>query len=169
VLAFGDSLTYGTGANEQESYPARLQQLISRQVVQSGVPGEVSAHALERLPGALDEVSPRLLLLCIGGNDFLRRLGKRQAAANVRAMVKMAKSRHIDVVLIGTPEPGLTLTPPGFYAEIAKEFSIPYQGDAIGEVLRHPDLKSDPIHPNSRGYRQIAERVAALLKKSGAL
>jgi len=169
VLAFGDSLTYGTGAREQESYPAQLAQLIGRRVVGSGVPGEVTAHALERLPGALDEYAPRLLLLCIGGNDFLRRLGKQQAAANVRAMVRLAKARHIEVVLIGTPEPGFTVTPPEFYAEIAKEFSIPYQGDAIGDVLRHANLKSDPIHPNAKGYRVIAERLAELLKKSGAL
>jgi lysophospholipase L1-like esterase len=169
VLAFGDSLTYGTGASEQESYPAQLAQLIERRVVGSGLPGEVSAHALERLPGALDEYSPRLLLLCIGGNDFLQRLGKQQAAANVRAMVRLARARHVEVVLIGTPEPGFTLTPPDFYAKIAHEFALPYQGDAIGEVLRHADLKSDPVHPNARGYHLIAERVAALLKKSGAL
>ena len=169
VLAFGDSLTYGTGASEQESYPAQLARLVGRRVVAAGVPGEVSAQALLRLPGALDEYSPRLLLLCIGGNDFLRRLGKQQAAANVRAMVRLAKERHVDVVLIGTPEPGFTVTPPEFYAEIAKEFAIPYQGDAIGYVLRHADLKSDPIHPNAKGYRLIAERVAEVLRKSGAL
>jgi acyl-CoA thioesterase-1 len=169
VLAFGDSLTYGTGASEQESYPAQLAQLIGRRVAGAGLPGEVSAHALERLPGALDEYSPRLLLLCIGGNDFLQRLGKQQAAANVRAMVRLARTRHVEVVLIGTPEPGFTLTPPDFYAEIANEFALPYQGDAIGEVLRHADLKSDPVHPNARGYHLIAERLAALLKKSGAL
>jgi acyl-CoA thioesterase-1 len=169
VLAFGDSLTYGTGAGEQESYPAQLAQLIGRRVVGAGVPGEVTAHALERLPGALDEYAPRLLLLCIGGNDFLRRLGKQQAAANVRAMVRLARARNIDVVLIGTPEPGFTVTPPEFYAEIAQEFAIPYLGDAIGDVLRHADLKSDPIHPNARGYHLIAQRVAALLKKRGAL
>src|SRR5882672_3675361 len=110
VLAFGDSLTYGTGAAENESYPAQLEKLIGRRVVRAGVPGEVSAQALERLPAALDEHSPRLLLLCIGGNDFLRRLGNQQAEGNVRAMVKLAKSRGIEVMLIGTPEPGFTVT-----------------------------------------------------------
>lgn len=73
-----------------------------------------SAQALERLPRALDEHSPRLMLLCIGGNDFLRRLGNAQAEANLRAMVKLARQRGVDVVLIGTPEPGLTLAPPAF-------------------------------------------------------
>lgn len=169
VLAFGDSLTHGTGAGESESYPAQLEQLIGRQVVRAGVPGEVTAQALARLPGMLDEHSPRLLLLCIGGNDFLRRLGNPQAEANVRAMVKLAKSRGIDVLLIGTPEPGFSITPPAFYAGIADEFRLPYEETAIADVLKDNALKSDPIHPNARGYRIIAERVADALKKSGAI
>jgi acyl-CoA thioesterase I len=169
VLAFGDSLTYGTGAAEDESYPAQLESLIGRRVVRAGVPGEVTAQALARLPQMLDEHSPRLLLLCIGGNDFLRRLGNRQAEANVRAMVNMARSRGIGVVLIGTPEPGFGVSPPAFYAGIAKEFGLPYEEGVMAEVLRDNGLKSDPIHPNARGYRLIAERVAERLRQSGAI
>src|SRR5688500_11560659 len=169
VLAFGDSLTFGTGAAEDESYPAQLEKLIQRRVVGAGVPGEVTAQALARLPAMLDEHAPRLLLLCIGGNDFLRRLGNRQAEDNVRAMVKLARARGIAVLLIGTPEPGFSVTPPAFYAAIAQEFGLPYEADVIGEVLRDASLKADPIHPNARGYRIIAERIAGALKQSGAL
>jgi lysophospholipase L1-like esterase len=169
VLAFGDSLTYGSGASEHESYPAQLEQLIGRRVVSAGVPGEVTARALARLPEVLDEHSPRLLLLCIGGNDFLRRLGNRQAEANVRAMVKLATTRGIGVMLIGTPEPGFTVSPPAFYAAIAEEFGLPYEGDVLGEVLKDASLKADPIHPNARGYRVIAERLAEALRRSGAI
>ena len=169
VLAFGDSLTYGTGAAEQESYPAQLEQLIGRHVVRAGIPGEVSSQALTRLPAVLDEHAPRLLLLCIGGNDFLQQLGLPQAEDNVRAMVKLARSRGVDVMLIGTPQPGFSVTAPGFYAAIAKEFHLPYEEGVIGEVLRDSSLKSDPVHPNAKGYRVIAERLAADLRKSGAI
>ena len=169
VLAFGDSLTYGTGASESESYPAQLSQLIGRAVVRAGVPGEVTADGLARLPETLDEHRPRLLLLLHGGNDFLRRLPKSQAADNLRAMIRVAQSRGVDVVLIGTPEPGLTVTPPEFYGEIAKEFGIPYEAAAIGKILRTAAHKSDPIHPNALGYRVLAERVAELLRNSGAI
>jgi lysophospholipase L1-like esterase len=169
VLAFGDSLTFGTGASEDESYPAQLERLIGRRVVRAGVPGEVTAQALERLPAALDEHAPRLLLLCIGGNDFLRRLGNRQAESNVRAMVKLARGRGVQVMLIGTPEPGLRVAPPQFYAGIAKEFGLPYEEALLSEVLKDSSLKSDQIHPNARGYRVIAERLAADLRKSGAI
>jgi lysophospholipase L1-like esterase len=169
ILAFGDSLTYGTGALESESYPAQLAQLIGRRVIGAGVPGEVTAQAVARLPAALDEHAPALLLLCIGGNDFLRQLGRRQAEDNVRAMVKLARSRGVGVLLIGTPEPGFTVRPPAFYAAIADEFGLPYEADVIGEVLRDERLKADPIHPNALGYRLIAERLAGALKQSGAL
>ncbi|HEU5176909.1 MAG TPA: arylesterase [Burkholderiales bacterium] len=169
VLAFGDSLTFGTGASEGESYPAQLESLIGRRVVRAGVPGEVTAQALARLPGALDEHAPRLLLLCIGGNDFLRRLGNQQAERNVREMVKLARSRGVAVMLIGTPEPGFAVTPPAFYSSIAKEFRLPYEEGIIGQVLKDASLKADPIHPNARGYRLIAERVADQLKQSGAI
>jgi lysophospholipase L1-like esterase len=169
VLAFGDSLTFGTGAAEEESYPAQLERLIGRRVVRAGIPGEVTAQALERLPAALDEHAPRLLLLCIGGNDFLRRLGNGQAESNVRAMVKLARTRGVQVMLIGTPQPGLLIAPPQFYAGIAKEFGLPYEEAVMTEVLKDPSLKSDEIHPNARGYRVIAERLAADLRKNGAI
>jgi lysophospholipase L1-like esterase len=169
VLAFGDSLTFGTGANERESYPAQLARLIGRRVVREGVPGEVSSAGLARLPSALDEHQPKLLLLCHGGNDFLQRQSKQTAAENVRAMIRLAKSRGIQVLLIGTPEPGLTVTPPDFYGEIAKEFRIPYEGDVLTKILRDSSLKSDQVHPNAQGYRLMAERVAELLRKSGAI
>ncbi|HEX7250544.1 MAG TPA: arylesterase [Burkholderiales bacterium] len=169
ILAFGDSLTYGTGANEDESYPAQLEKLVGRRVVRAGVPGEVTAQALARLPGALDEHAPRLLLLCIGGNDFLRRLGNAQAEANVRAMIQLAAGRGVQVFLIGTPEPGLKVSPPGFYARVAKELRVPYEESVITDVLTDASLKSDQVHPNARGYRIIAERIAQDLRKSGAL
>ena len=169
VLAFGDSLTFGTGASPEESYPAQLQSLIGRRVVNAGVPGEISGDGLRRLPDVLDEVQPKLLILCHGGNDFLRKLGDAEAAANLRAMIKLARDKGAGVVLIATPKPGLTLSPPDSYAEIAKEFAIPFDNDALRNVLRDNELKSDLVHPNAKGYAQIARIIAKLLTKAGAI
>jgi acyl-CoA thioesterase-1 len=169
ILAFGDSLTYGTGAAAEESYPAVLQGLLGRTVIRSGVPGEVTAESLARLPEVLDEHSPKLLILCIGGNDFLRQLSERQAAENIRAMVRLAKDRGVDVVLVGVPKFGIMVSPPDFYQQIAEEFHIPYEGGVLHEILLSRELKSDGIHPNASGYRLFAEAVAALLKKAGAV
>jgi len=169
LLAFGDSLTFGTGAQAEASYPAVLEKLIGRKVWSAGVPGEVSAAGLARLPSALDYYQPRLLLLCHGGNDFLRKLGDAQAAENLRAMVRLARQRGMDVVLIAVPKPGLLPSPPDFYAEIATEFALPHEEAALTAILRDNELKSDVAHPNARGYAKLAAAIAALLKKSGAL
>ena len=169
VLAFGDSLTYGTGASTPESYPAVLERLIGRKVVSAGIPGEVSATGLERLPEALEQTQPKLLILCHGGNDFLRKLPETQAAANVRAMVKLAREKGVEVVLVGVPKLGLTASPAGFYADIAREFRIPYDGEVLKKVLTDNELKSDWVHPNAKGYAHIAGSLAGLLKRAKAI
>ena len=169
VLAFGDSLTFGTGANEASSYPSQLERLIGRRVVRAGVPGEVSSAGLARLPQLLEEHHPELVILIHGGNDFLRRLAKNQAAGNLRAMVKLARDKGIAVVIVGVPEPGLLVSTVGFYADIAEELHLPYEGGILSTVLRNNALKSDLVHPNAEGYRKVAEALAQLLKEAGAI
>ena len=169
VLAFGDSLTYGTGAGTQEAYPNVLAKLLNRTVVGAGVPGETTADGLERLPAVLDEIKPRLMLLCMGGNDMLRKSDPASIESNLRAMVQMAKARGIGVALIGVPTPELFGSPPEFYGRLAKELSLPLENKVMQEVLFNHGLKSDPIHPNAKGYRRVAEAIAELLRRAGAV
>jgi acyl-CoA thioesterase-1 len=169
VLAFGDSITFGVGAEEGESYPERLEALIGRRVINAGVPGEVTGQGLARLSGVLEEDQPALLILCLGGNDMLRRMDDDQTARNLRAMVTIAKARGVDVLLLGVPKPGLLMSSADFYEEIAEEFNLPYEGEALTEVLSDGSLKSDPIHPNGQGYERLAQAIAALLEKAEAI
>jgi lysophospholipase L1-like esterase len=169
IVAFGDSLTYGTGAAEHESYPAVLAELIGHQVARSGVPGEVTAQGLQRLPEVIEEYRPRLVIVCLGGNDMLRRLAVAETRSNLRSIIKTIRDRGIAVVLIGVPQPALLSRPPEFYAELAKEFAIPYEGAILATILYAAEMKADPVHPNAQGYRRMAEAVAALLRKAGAI
>jgi acyl-CoA thioesterase I len=170
VLAFGDSLTYGTGANENESYPAVLATLIQRTVVRAGVPGETSAEGLRRLPEVLDEHQPRLMILCLGGNDFLRKMSEQQAENNLSQIIKLTRARGIAVMLLGVPKPVLFGGGSAeFYRKLAQEFNLPIEENIFGDVLHKNELKSDSVHPNAKGYRVVAEAVAGLLKKAGAL
>lgn len=169
VVAFGDSLTFGTGAVENESYPVVLGQLISRTVVRAGVPGEVTEGALARLQTVIDEHNPKLMIVCLGGNDMLRKVDEGQTKTNLRSIIKTLQSQGIAVVLVGVPRPALLTSAAPFYAEMAKEFGLPYEGKIVTDVLYQRDQKSDAIHPNAKGYRRMAEALAALLKKAGAV
>jgi lysophospholipase L1-like esterase len=61
------------------------------------------------------------------------------------------------------------LSPPPFYREIAAEMGLPVEEEALTMVLSDGSLRSDFIHPNAAGYRKLAESIAALLRKSGAV
>ncbi len=169
VLAFGDSITAGIGAGAGESYPDVLGKLIGRKVVNAGVPGEVSAEGLARLPELLEAQKPALLILCHGGNDLLQRLDQGQTAGNLRAMIRLARERGIAVLLVAVPAPDLSLKPPPFYAELAAKSGLPIEAKILARILGKGALKSDYVHPNAAGYRQLAEALATLLKKSGAI
>ena len=169
IVAFGDSLTYGTGAAENESYPAVLAQLIQRNVVRAGVPGETTVGGLARLEGVIAEHRPALVIVCLGGNDMLRKLDEAQTRSNLREIIRTIKGRGIAVALVGVPKPALITSAPAFYAELAQEFDLPYEGKVVTDVLYRAEFKADPIHPNAKGYRRIAEAIAELLKKAGAI
>jgi acyl-CoA thioesterase-1 len=169
IVAFGDSLTYGTGASEAESYPVVLGDLIKRKVVRAGVPGEVTSGGLARLESVIDEHQPKLMIVCLGGNDMLGKGAEAQIQANLREIIKTIKGRGVSVMLVGVPRPGLITDTAPFYAELAREFDIPYEGKIVIDVLYQRELKSDPIHPNAKGYRKMAEAIAKLLKKAGAV
>lgn len=169
IVAFGDSLTYGTGAAENESYPAVLAQLIGRRVVRAGVPGEVTAQGLARLPQVIEEHRPSLIVVCLGGNDLLRKIDEAQVKKNLREIIRTIKGQGISAVLVGVPKPALIASAPTLYSELAKEFDIPYEGKIVTDVMYQLELKADPIHPNAKGYRKMAEAIAELLKKAGAI
>ena len=99
----------------------------------------------------------------------MRKLDEAQTANNLRAMVELARARGAGVVLIGVPKPGLLPSPAAFYADIAKELRLPYEDAALRKILTDISLKSDLVHPNAAGYARLAEAVAALLKKAGAV
>ncbi|MEW5967041.1 MAG: arylesterase [Pseudomonadota bacterium] len=169
IVAFGDSLTHGTGASADTSYPAVLATLTGRTVINAGVPGDTTTTALQRLPAVLDAHKPRLVLLCLGGNDMLRKQPESATENNLRLLVQTIRASGADVVLIGVPEPKLFGGAPDFYARVADELKLPLEDEVFVEVLKDNRLKADPIHANAAGYRVVAERLNELLREAGAL
>ena len=174
VLALGDSLTFGTGASAETSYPTVLAGLTGWNVVNAGVPGDTSAQALARLPALLAEHQPKLVIVSIGGNDFLRKLPESDTRAHVHAICKQSLDAGAQVLLVAVPRATVAaalgqMTDHALYAEVAKDLKIPLQREAWGEVLAQPDLRADAVHANARGYAQFARSVQSTAAAVGLL
>ena len=168
ILALGDSLTYGHGASHNESYPALLSLLSGQKVINAGINGETSDEGLQRLPKLLEERSIKLMILCFGGNDILRKRSMASLKQNLKTMIQMAKAKNIDVLLISVPNINLFgLSPLELYEEVAEEEDIPLLLGVLAEILESPALKSDRIHPNALGYKQMADEIYRSLKEHG--
>jgi lysophospholipase L1-like esterase len=170
ILAFGDSLTHGTGAGDGEGYPAVLARLSGHEVIESGVPGELSSEGRRRLPRVLDEVRPDLLILLHGGNDILRGKDLEATRRNLAAMVDSARERGIPVVLVGVPARELFFrSTADLYYTVAERENLPLEAEIMETIIDDAELRSDQVHPNAAGYRRMAQALHDLLVRTGAL
>lgn len=174
VLALGDSLTWGTGATPETSFPAVLAKLTGWQITNAGVPGDTAEQALQRLPALLAEHKPQLVIVSIGGNDFLRRLPEDGTRRAIRAICEQAKVGGAQVLLVAVP--ALTasavlgrLSDHALYADLARELKLPLYEKGWSTVLSNANLRSDRIHANAEGYAAFAQGLDAFLRQSGLL
>ena len=171
VVALGDSLTYGYGANPKTAYPTVLAELSKWNVVNAGVNGDTSADVLTRV-NEVTEQNPDLVLLGVGGNDVLQRIAPDTTRANIVGTIDTLQSNNIDVVLIAEPYLSTSAlfgkaSDNPLYEDIAEAEGIPLYSDGWSTVLSDEALKSDKIHANAAGYRQFAEGLHDYLKDEG--
>lgn len=175
VLAFGDSVTYGTGAAPGEDWPTRLAARSGWRIVNAGVPGDTAEAGRQRIGPLLDEHRPALVIVEIGGNDFLRRRPQAAVKEDLRAIVAAARAAGAQVVLVAVPELSLlgavTRKPSDapIYAELGDEEKLPVIADVFADTLGDPALRADAIHPNAHGYERMAGELHAALRRLGLL
>jgi len=169
ILAFGDSLTAGVGTTDENSYPAVLAELTGLTVINAGVSGETTDEGVSRLIEEIDNFSPDLIIILEGANDFFQNRNHSTIKTNLQRMIEIAKSRGVQVVLIGVPQKSLFLNSAPLYEELADDFQLVFDDTLLAGLLRSPSLKSDYIHLNEKGYRKMAESIYKLLKENGAM
>ena len=170
MLALGDSLTYGTGATQDTSYPSMLALATGWRVVNAGVPGETAAQGCLRLPALLDEHAPQLVLVLLGGNDFLRRLPEEGVKSALSACVEVARAKRIAIALIPVPRFGTTgLVNSTLYSDAGKAWDVPVVDAALATLLGQPAMRADRVHLNADGYRSMALTIAESLRLQGWL
>jgi lysophospholipase L1-like esterase len=161
IICFGDSLTEGVGAGSGEDYPSALSRLIGFPVVNAGRRGDTTGQALARLGDSVSRRNPRLVIVLLGGNDFLRQAPRQETRKNLEEIVSRIQGEGAMVAIAGMRLGLFTDEFSAIFEETAEKLGALYIPQVTKGVLNDPGLRSDPIHPNGAGYRLIAERVAA--------
>lgn len=175
VLALGDSLTQGVGAKSHEAWPQLLHERTGWDVINEGISGHTSAQALQRLPDLLQDYQPALVVVCIGGNDFLRQMSAQAAKENIRRICQQVQARGAQVLLVAVPQLSLLAAGTGrlsdhpMYEELAKELNIALLPGAWSEILSKPQWRSDQVHANAEGYAQFTQKIVNFVREHGWL
>jgi acyl-CoA thioesterase I len=170
VLALGDSLTYGTGATPETSYPAALAAMTKWTVVNAGVPGEVAQQGCARLGPLIAEHRPELILVFLGGNDILRRGSIQALNEGLAHCAEVAHGAKVPMVLFAVPRfelAGFADSP--IFANVAKSSKVDFLSPQLGKLLSNEKLRADQVHLNADGYRALAGNVAEELRRLGYL
>ena len=164
IICFGDSLTFGTGAPRDKSYPAQLAEMIGQPVINSGIPGDTTDRALRRLERDVLSKSPRIVLITLGGNDLKNGVNKKTAFKNLKDIVDTIQARGALVVFGGIR---LLFWDRGYeeeYEKLAAETGALLVPDILGGLMGHEELMHDTIHPNGAGYKIMAQKFYTRIK-----
>ena len=176
ILFLGDSLSEGQGLDEEQAFPRLVERNLKAKkhdviVTNGGVSGSTSASGVARLKWHLKKKTD-MLVLELGANDGLRGLKLDETQKNLIEIVKMAKEKHIKVLLLGL------LMPPNYgkkyvtefeemYKKIAKEQKIPFLPFILKDVGGNPALNlPDGIHPNAKGHEVVAKTITDFVEKN---
>ncbi|MEP6391679.1 MAG: GDSL-type esterase/lipase family protein [Halioglobus sp.] len=175
VLAFGDSITFGVGAAPQSSYPEQLAASTGWRVVNAGVSGDTAREARTRLAALLTQHQPELVIVELGGNDFLRQQRPAQVKGFLQTIVREAKTSGALVVLVAVPRLSMLRATVGaledadLYAQLAEEEQLILVPDVLSDILSDESLRADAIHPNADGYAEFTQGILAVLDSVGLL
>jgi acyl-CoA thioesterase-1 len=161
IIFFGDSLVAGVGSDPNQDLPAQLSKLIDQPIINAGISGDTTVGALNRLDADVLNRNPKVVIILLGGNDFLQQVPEQQTEKAIRNIVERILQTGSGVILINENK---ILGSTGYYSKLASEKHIPYIENLLGEVSHNKNLMSDTIHPNSQGYSILAAKIQPVLE-----
>lgn len=164
IVFFGDSLVAGVGAKEGNTLSDQLSRQLSEPIIPLGVPGDTTVDALERTETVV-HLKPRLVILLLGGNDFLRKIDRGVTEKNLKTMIERFQEEGAIVLLLGVRSGILSGGSDELYERVAKETGAAYESDILKGVFGRPEFMYDTVHPNDAGYAEIADRLMPTIRK----
>ncbi|HTH94176.1 MAG TPA: arylesterase [Rhodocyclaceae bacterium] len=175
ILVFGDSLSAGYGLAREQAWPSLLGSRLKDSgsayaVVNASVSGETTAGGLSRLPLALQQHKPTIVIIELGANDGLRGLPIAAMRTNLTTMINASKAIGARVLLIGMR------LPPNYGPDYTTQFAESYtllakqKQTALVPFLfegfaGNPDaFQADHLHPTAASQTIMLNTVWQKLK-----
>jgi acyl-CoA thioesterase-1 len=176
ILFFGNSLTAGMGLDQEEAFPALIQEKLDSlgfnyEVINAGLSGETTAAGKNRVNWVLNQ-DVDVFVLELGANDGLRGVPVEETRKNLQAIIDTVRSKNPDtkIILAGMQIPP-NLGPDyagefrNIFPELAKENNIELVPFLLENVAGNPELnQQDGIHPTAQGQKILAENVWEILE-----
>jgi len=158
IVAFGDSLVFGYGSTEGNDFVSLLSRKIAEPIINLGVSGDTTVQGLLRIDDVLAQ-KPRITLILLGGNDFLKKIDKVETFKNLRTIITTIQNSGSAVILVGVRGGLLFDSVDGLYKDLAQETGSAYVSDILDGLFGDMRYMSDAIHPNDAGYARVALRI----------
>ncbi len=158
IICFGDSLTFGTGASENMDYPSQLSRMISKPIINAGIPGDTTEMASARIEEDVLSRSPKIVLITLGGNDLKNRVSKEMAHQNLKNIIVSIQDQGALVIVGGISIPFWGRGFGDMYQKVCEETQALLIPNIFAGIMGRKNLMSDPIHPNDKGYTLMAEK-----------
>lgn len=158
IIVFGDSLVSGVGATPGKDFVSRVELSLGRSILNLGVPGDTTGKALSRIGEALEQ-NPDIVLILLGGNDFLQKIPKSETERNLISIIQKFQSVGAVTVVLGVRGGLLSDSNDDMYKRVAKQTGSMLIPDVLDGLFGDKRYMSDAVHPNDAGYEHIAARV----------
>ncbi len=162
IVCFGDSLTKGYGATGEQSYPYFLQQLTNLPVINKGFNGNTSRGGLNIIDDIL-QFKNSIVIVEFGANDFLQQVPISKTKENMEQIIDKLQSADNIVVLVSTEDKQMNQ----LYVmlkSLAEEKKVLFINGILNEIWNNRNLFSDEVHPNSNGYKLVADKIYKNIK-----
>ncbi len=159
IVCFGDSITFGYGAEQGGSYPSALAKMAGIAVINAGIDGDTSTEALKRIKADVLDKEPFLVIVEFGGNDFLRNIPEEVTLNNIREIIDRTQAQGAMVALVDISTAMILRHYHSVLYNLARDKGAIFIPRVLNGIITNPSLKSDFIHPNANGYNVIAQRI----------
>jgi len=161
IICFGDSITFGYGANPGDDFPSQLAKLVSMPVLNEGISGDTSVEGLQRIQASVLDKDPYLVLIEFSGNDFIKNVPEAVTMKNIEKMIERIQAGGAMVAIVDISAGMFMQRYRALLAKIAERKKAIFIPSLLDKIITNPSMKSDFLHPNAAGYKEVAGRIRA--------